>query len=79
MKAPWPKFKTSIMPKTRVSPEAMVKIITAHRDPRRGQRHECRGRADEGRRDERDDEGRQGRQDVDFLPRQGGADVESAH
>ena len=27
MKAPWPKFSTSIMPNTRVSPEAMVKII----------------------------------------------------
>ena len=27
MKAPWPKLRTSIMPKTRVNPDAMVKII----------------------------------------------------
>ena len=27
MKAPWPKFSTSIRPNTSVSPEAMMKII----------------------------------------------------
>ena len=27
MKAPWPKFNTSIRPNTSVSPEAMMKII----------------------------------------------------
>lgn len=27
MKAPWPKLMTSIRPKTRVMPEAMMKII----------------------------------------------------
>src|ERR1700723_1462782 len=27
MKAPWPKFRTSIMPKASVRPDAMVKII----------------------------------------------------
>ena len=79
MKAPWPKFSTSIMPNTSVSPEAMVKIIMPIARPAAVSVTKVEGEPTKGAATSGDDERRQRRQDVDLPPRQGGADVERAH
>ncbi len=67
------------MPKTRVSPEAMVKIIMPIASPAAVSVRKVEAEPTNGRGDDRDDQRRQRRQDLEPAPRQRRAGVERAH